>query len=228
MGPVELSPEDAVHALRALRLRPGEAVSVADGSGRVGTGTFAGERNGAAVVDVDEVSEVARPQPRVTVVLAPPKGERLRWAIQKLSELGVARTVLVEAERSVRALPADRGDRALNRLRATAREAAMQSRQAFIMEIGRTESIRGFIKESDGSAILLWELARAPLRMCLPPNADHVSLIVGPEGGFSEHEVDEAREAGAAIASVGPNILRTETAAVAAAAVTLAHYGRLG
>lgn len=203
-------------------------MTVADGSGRIGTGTLAGERKGRAVAEVDEVSEVARPEPHVSVALAPPKGERLRWAVQKVAELGVARTVLVEAERSVRALPADRADHALDRLRTTAREAAMQSRQAFIMDIARTESIPRFIQDSGESAIFLWELAQVPLRECLPPNATAISLIVGPEGGFSEREVAEAREAGAAIASLGPNILRTETAAVAAAAVTLAHYGRLG
>lgn len=103
----------------------------------------------------------------------------------------------------------------------------MQSRQPFVMAIedgGRLEDAL----VGGGSVVMLWERAVERLGDLLPERADGITLLVGPEGGFSEVEAETARSAGAAVASLGPSILRTETAAVIGAALTLARYGRLG
>ena len=76
--------------------------------------------------------------------------------------------------------------------------------------------------------VALWEGATDPLAACLPSDSGEIRLVVGPEGGFEEREVDAMRRAGAALASLGQAILRTETAAVVGAALVLARYGRLG
>jgi 16S rRNA (uracil1498-N3)-methyltransferase len=209
-------------------LQQGEAVSLADGRGRVGFGPLRGEESGRAIIEVERVDRVSPPKPSVTVVLAPPKGDRMKWAVQKLAELGVDRTVVVRTERSVRGWEDARVENALARLRTTAREAAMQSRQAFIMAVEDGLALNRWMDAEKVSKILLWEGAALPLRMSLPPTARDVALLIGPEGGFSEAEVAAAEKAGANVASLGPNVLRTETAAVAAASLALAHYGRLG
>lgn len=183
---------------------------------------------GAAVIEVERVDKVAAPKPSVTVVLAPPKGDRLKWAVQKMAELGVDRTVLVQTERSVRGWEDARAEKALDRLRTTAREAAMQSRQAFIMAVEDGGVLTRWLESAHASKVLLWERAELQLRMGLPPTPSDVALLIGPEGGFADEEVASAKRAGANVASLGPTVLRTETAAMVAASLTLAHYGRLG
>ncbi len=185
-------------------------------------------RSGAAVIKVERVDKVAAPKPSVTVVLSPPKGDRLKWAVQKKPELGGDRTILVQTERSVRGWEDARAVKAMDRLRATAREAAMQSRQAFIMAVEDGGVLNRWLEAGGSSKVLLWERAELSLRMALPPTPGDVALLIGPEGGFSEAEVAVAERSGANVASLGTNVLRTETAAVVAASLVLAHYGRLG
>ena len=106
----------------------------------------------------------------------------------------------------------------------------MQARRPFVMEVAGGASMRDALAagEAPATCVVLWEGATLPLTTVLPDQADSVRLLVGPEGGFSDEEIESAREAGAALASLGPGILRTETAAVVAAAIVWAHYGRLG
>ena len=189
---------------------------------------MAGEESGRAFVEVDHVEDVARPTPAITVALGPPKGDRLKWAVQKLAELGVDRTVLLHSERSVRGWQDDRSATVVGKLHTTAREAAMQSRQAFIMRIENGGRFEEWLASMRSPAVVLWEEADDPLGRCFPPPANEIALVVGPEGGFSESEVAAARRGGAGVASLGSSILRTETAAVVGATLALAHYGRLG
>jgi 16S rRNA (uracil1498-N3)-methyltransferase len=226
---VTLRDEDAHHARRALRLRPGDEVSLADGAGAVGIGVLAGDTP-AATVRVREVRHVERPTPPVYVALAPPKGDRLAWAVQKLTEVGADRIALVDCERSVRRWTDDREGNARRRLEAVAREAAMQSRRPFIPEIeGPWPFERALQAEGrDDRIAVLWEGASEPLARALDEAPGAVRLVVGPEGGFTEGEVAAARDAGASLASRGEGILRTETAALAAAVVALHRLGRLG
>jgi 16S rRNA (uracil1498-N3)-methyltransferase len=225
---VRLSPADSRHALRALRLRPGEAVTVADGRGSVASGRLAGEKDGGAMIEVDEVRRVARRGPVVSVAFAPPKGDRLAWAVQKLAEIGVDEAVLIHTERSVRTWDESRAARAIERLEAVAREAAMQSRQPFVMEVRAGGSLLDEVVTRGNVTVVLWESAETSMADALPDDAGGVRLLIGPEGGLSEDEVGRAVESGAVSASLGASILRTETAAVVGGALVLARYGRLG
>ena len=103
----------------------------------------------------------------------------------------------------------------------------MQSRQPFVMKVLEPRSLDDVLAV-DAPVVLLHQAAEAPLRACLPAEAAAVRLVVGPEGGFGEEEVERAEKRGATSASLGPSTLRTETAAVVGAALVLHRYGRLG
>ena len=225
---VSLSPQDSRHALRSLRLQPGEEVSLSDGAGMLGHGRLAHEEDGLAVISVEEVHRVVRRPPIVSVALAPPKSDRLSWAVQKLAEVGADEVVLVETGRAVRTWKDDRAGRAADRLRAVAREAAMQSRQPFVMEVSPAVPLQDAFPPREASGILLWAGAKLGLGQVLPEESSGIRLFVGPEGGFSQEEIDTAMEAGLVDASLGSSILRTETAALVGASLVLARYGRLG
>jgi 16S rRNA (uracil1498-N3)-methyltransferase len=227
-GRLVLAEADSRHALRSLRLRPGDQVSLADGKGAVAEGRLVEEADGKAVVEVGEARRVVRPGPVVSIALSPPKGDRLAWAVQKLAELGVDETILIRTEHSVRAWQEDRAGQAVVRLEAVAREAAMQARRPFLMEVRPPVPLEEALNTAGAPLVALWEGASEPLSACLPEEAGGIRVVVGPEGGFSEREVATIRRGGAALASLGPGILRTETAAIVGAALVLARYGRLG
>jgi 16S rRNA (uracil1498-N3)-methyltransferase len=165
------------------------------------------------------------------VLLSPPKGDRLTWAVQKLVEVGADEIVLVEGTRSVRRWKGERAARAGDRLAVVAREAAKQARRRFLPDLRGPAEWGTALGEGleAGPVFVLWEGAGEGLLGLLPPEAPvRLGLVVGPEGGIPEEDAATARDRGAVLASLGPNVLRTETAAVAAASVALARYGRLG
>lgn len=227
---VVLGREAARHAARSLRLRPGDRITSSDGRGGLAVCRIVEADARRVTAEVEEHRVRDRPAPRLTVLLAPPKGDRLAWAIQKLTEVGTDRIVLVETARSVRRWSADRADRALARARAVATAAAEQSRAVFLPEIEGPRTWEEALTEaaSRGPIVLLWEGARAGLADLLPEAPDELAVVVGPEGGIAEEDAREAERRGALLASLGTQILRTETAALAGASIVLARYGRLG
>jgi 16S rRNA (uracil1498-N3)-methyltransferase len=139
----------------------------------------------------------------------------------------VDEAVLMQTERSVRAWPAGRAERALERQGAVAREAAMQARLPFVLEVHAAPSVDEVLS-SPASLVMLGQTGDASLHDALAPDAAAVRILVGPEGGWTDGEVQAARDAGAAVVSLGSAVLRTETAAVVGATLVLARYGRLG
>lgn len=228
--PVVLDPEDAGHAIRSLRLRPGDEFTSSDGRGALARCRVV--RAERLLVEGEVVERTTEPpaRPRLTVLVAPPKGQRLSWAVQKLTEVGADEIVLVEAARSTRRWDPDRGGRAATRLDAVAREAAKQSRRRFLPEVSGPVPWPEAVMPEDGvPLVILWERATVRLTEVLPQTApDRLTLVVGPEGGIPEEDALSAEARGAVLAWLGPNVLRTETAAVVAASIALARYGRLG
>jgi 16S rRNA (uracil1498-N3)-methyltransferase len=194
---------DAHHLGRVLRIRAGEDVTAADGAGAWRPCRWTGDGLEAAGEPRHEV--VA--EPAVTVALAPTKGERPAWAVQKLTEIGVDRIVIVTAERSVVRWDAGRAGTHLDRLARVAREAAAQSRRAAIPPVVGPVPVAEMV----ASGAALAEPGGPPLSL------RHPSVVVGPEGGWAP---DELR--GAPTAGLGTTILRTETAAVVAASLLVA------
>ncbi len=147
--------------------------------------------------------------PPVTVGFALTKGERPDWAVQKLTEVGVDRILLLETVRSVVRLGADAAERRVQRWRRVAREAAVQSRRTFLPQVV------GVVPLSDVLADAGNEPGRA---VCLaepggePPSLSRPVVLVGPEGGWAPEELGQGLPA----LGLGPSVLRTESAAVAA------------
>jgi 16S rRNA (uracil1498-N3)-methyltransferase len=180
-----------------LRLRPGDEVTVSDGAGGWRRCRF-----GPELEPVSDVARQARPEPPVTVAFAPVKGSRPEWAVQKLTEIGVDRIVPLLAARSVVRWPV--GGAHLVRLRRVAREAAMQSRRMWLPVVDDVVDFDVVAREP-GAA-----LAHPGGS---PPSLARPLVLVGPEGGWDEAELAAAGEARMGL---GPQLLRTETAAVVA------------
>src|SRR5437868_3726832 len=194
--PAVLSPEESRHALRALRLAPGDRVTVFDARE-----TWSGEiESSAGRVTIRLLEKLPGPTlPRVIVAAAAPKGARLDWMIEKLAELGVAEFIPVRFARGV----VEPGEGKRRRLEKIAVAAAKQS-GAPVMTIGPDQTVDQLPPDS-------W--LAAPGGMERPPTGGGC-VVVGPEGGLtSEEEARFARRF-----SLGPTILRIETAAVVAAA----------
>jgi 16S rRNA (uracil1498-N3)-methyltransferase len=209
-----LSDDDRAHLVRSLRVRDGEPVTVSDGRGGWRPCRFASGGDGeAAVVPDGDVERAPVVAPALTVVMAIPKGDRLEWAVQKVTEIGVDRIVLLHAARSVvrwddsGGADGDRAARRLDRLRRVVREAAMQSRRVWLPEL---------------DAPIPFDGALALPGVCLadagggPPSLSTPTVVVGPEGGWADDERAAVAAAGIPRVSFGPHVLRVETAAVAA------------
>jgi 16S rRNA (uracil1498-N3)-methyltransferase len=228
---VILSAEDAHHAIRSLRLRSGDRFTSSDGRGGLARCRVVRASGLLLEGEVEERVGESRPLPVLRVLLSPPKGDRLTWAVQKLTEVGADEIVLVEAGRSVRRWKGERAHKVGERLEAVAREAAKQSRRRFLPDVRGPVGWGDALSEAlrHGPTVVLWERADEGLLRLLPEDPpEALGLVVGPEGGISDVAAAAAADQGALLAFLGPNILRTETAAVAAASVALARYGRLG
>jgi 16S rRNA (uracil1498-N3)-methyltransferase len=205
------------HASDVRRLRVGERIDVGDGCGRLAHGVVAAVARGRIEVDVESRTEVAAPSPRFVVVQALANGGRDLDAVEAMTEVGVDEIVAWTAERSV----AKPTDRTLTKWSATAREAAKQSRRAWIPQLAgpvSTAEVRTRI-ESTSLAVVLHEEATGSLASQALPNSGDVLLVVGPEGGLSADEVDNFVNAGAQVCRLGDTVLRTSTAGVAAISV---------
>lgn len=205
-----LSQEDSHHLVRVLRLRAGEQVSVGDGAGRWLMCTF--EADGALVPNGAVAHDSPRAQP-LSVGFALAKGDRPEWIVQKLTEIGIDRILIVDASRSIVRWDLAKSARNLERLAKVAREAAMQSRRTRLPEIRGPLPLHTLT----GDGVAVAEPGGGAL--------DHSvsTVLVGPEGGWTDEEL----AAGLRRVALGPTILRVETAAVVAATRLTADRDRL-
>jgi 16S rRNA (uracil1498-N3)-methyltransferase len=177
---------------------------------------------------VDEIRRDPAPVPRITVVQALPKGDRGELAVETMTEAGVDAVVPWAAARCVTQWRGERGAKSLAKWRATAREAAKQSRRAWLPEIAGPASTADLAQRVSAAACAIILEADAASRLhelALPDDGDIV-LIVGPEGGISPAERAALRDAGAIEGRLGPTVLRTSTAGAVAAATLLTRTSR--
>lgn len=218
------------HAAVVRRLREGEAVDLSDGAGLRARATVVGVGKDSIDCRLGEVHTEPEPRPRLTVVQALPKGDRGELAVAMMTEVGVDAVVPWAAERCVTRWKGPRVQKSLDKWRNTAREAAKQARRSRVPEVAPLAD-RGAITDLLSGAtlaVVLNEDADRPLATAvLPEGADaHIVLVVGPEGGFSEAERESFDGAGAVRALLGPSVLRTSTAGVAALSVLQVRTGR--
>jgi 16S rRNA (uracil1498-N3)-methyltransferase len=219
---------EAHHAVAVRRMAVGESVALTDGAGLVATGEVTETGKQRLSVRLASVSAVPAPTPSLTVVQALPKGDRGELAVEVLTEVGVDRIVPWAASRSVAVWRGERATKGVEKWRATAREAAKQARRAWFPTVDPLATTASAIAVVEGAALalVLHEEASAPLASVPVPADGPVVLVVGPEGGLSPEEVAAFAEAGARAVRLGPEVLRTSTAGVAAAAALLARTDR--
>jgi 16S rRNA (uracil1498-N3)-methyltransferase len=217
----------ATHLLRVLRLGLGDEVLLFNGDGHDYRARISALGKRSAEVQVEARIEVRRESPlQVTLAQALARGEKMDWVLQKATELGVSRIAPVITERTEVRLDAERADRRLQHWRGVIASACEQCGRAALPVIEEPQPLAGWLAQ-----------ARAPghLLLALDPEGEHsladlptferLSLVIGPEGGLSPRDLDQLRAAGAKGLRLGPRILRTETAGIAALAALQAIAG---
>ena len=213
---VPLSEGESSHALQVLRVRPGENVELFDGRGCVAAARIARCTRRIANVEVLDVKHHRRSGRTIAVAAAVPKGERLRWMIEKLTEIGVDRFIPLETERSV-VIP---GIGKLNRMRNTVVAATRQCGRPWFMEITELQPLQSCLLGAlrDSQTVAMGQPGGTSILEYVPANASGIVLAIGPEGGWTEPELAAGRGASATLVELGRYVLRIETAAVAGAA----------
>lgn len=227
---IPLPKEEAQHALKVLRLGVGDEIDALDGEGR----RFAAVIESADGAEVRLTRELPSNEPPVCVTLYQglPKADKLDFIVQKLTELGAACVVPVKMERCVVKSDARDGVKRRERLQKIAHEAAKQCRRACPPEVVEPLTWKQSLARMEEHDLLLvpWEDAEGLTVKKVHaqhPDARNIGVVIGPEGGMSAEEVERMRQAGARVVTLGPRILRAETAAVASAAMAMTLWGDL-
>lgn len=227
-GKTLMLPESAAHhATRVLRLRVGDALVVFDGAGRAWQGRIESAGREVAVCIDTELDSIPEPPLRITLVQSLPSGDKMDWVVQKAVELGVGAIQPVQAKRSVVRLTGDRAQKRIMHWQEVAASACEQCGRDTVPEVLPLLDLNQYfaqLRAPDEQRFLLAPTGGARLRELSPP-AGTLTLLIGPEGGFEADEEAAAKVAGFAPLLLGPRVLRTETAGLAAIAAMMALWG---
>ena len=216
--------EDAHHLTRVLRVQPGQQFEITDNRSAWLAEVTEAHAN---QVRFRVVEPVETPPPLVTITLCAAliKFDRFEWLVEKATELGVARIVPFDAARTEKGL-FEAAPKRTERWRKIAKESAQQSRRTTLPEVAQPVKFAAALETPAAWRCFLDEGEAPPLLTTLPQPrpADGVAVLLGPEGGWTEDERQRALRAGWRAASLGPQILRAETAAAAALAVITAAW----
>jgi 16S rRNA (uracil1498-N3)-methyltransferase len=217
--------DEQAHQLRSvLRLRVGARVQVFDGCNRFDRLVELVDVASGRVVG--EVAQAPEPRTRLSVYPALLQRDRFEVVLQKLTELGAAGIRPVLTERSLVREPPD--ERRFARWRAILREAAEQSGRGVVPDLMPPLPLADALRTGEGLVVLAYEGERQwALRGALRGHPTRVALFIGPEGGYTDAEVECARGVGARVVTLGPRVLRAETAALVASALVLYELGDL-
>ena len=222
--------EDAQHISKALRMSVGEVITLCDKNKvqhlcrieRINS-------DGVLVRAVSEEECTHEPDIEVTLFAALTKGDKMESVIQKTVELGIHRIVPVLTSRCISRPDAKAAVKKHQRYQKIAEQAAMQSQRGIIPDVAEFTELNAAAKmlgEYD-KAILFYEGGGIPLREAIDKNDRKIAVFTGPEGGYEEAEVGLLSAAGAVTATLGPRILRAETAPLAALSAIMFHTGNL-
>ena len=227
-GLVRLGEEDAHHASRVLRMKPGDTAEVFM-NGKRFSAEIASMEGSVTLRLLDELPSTEA-RLRITLYQGLPKAEKMELIVQKAVELGAAAVVPVSMSRCVVQLNQKDGAKKQERWQRIAREACKQSGRCLQMPVEAPISFKELLRRLPGysAAIVPWEDTRGyslpRLREELP-DLRELAVVIGPEGGMSEEEVAQMRSAGCRPVTLGPRILRTETAGLAALSALFCLYG---
>ncbi len=229
---------DARHIIRSLRMQPGEPLTICDSLGKdydCEIESLEGETVHLRVLAIRETA--AEPSLRVTLYQGVPKGDKFDWVVQKAVELGVYRIVPVMMKRCVSRPDAKSMKKKVERWQKIAEEAAKQSGRGILPQVGEllsfTKAVEEAAAEQDQNgaekavSLLFYEGGGERILRLAGEQTKYASIFIGPEGGFDPAEVELALEKGIRAATLGPRILRTETAPIAALAALMQATGNL-
>jgi 16S rRNA (uracil1498-N3)-methyltransferase len=225
-GRARITGPDAHHLTRVLRVEPGQQFEISDNHS-VYLAEVESARKDLVSFSIRNKVASAEPVVRTTILASLIRFERFEWMLEKATELGVARIVPVQTERSEKGLEQAAGKR-LARWNRIAREASEQSRRARLPEIDAPTGLTGALTAEAACRYVLEEAQAPPMLPSLTARreaGDSVALVVGPEGGWTDREREQFARLGWSPVSLGPEILRAETAAIAALAVINAVWG---
>lgn len=224
---------EARHAAQVARVRTGERIGIGDGRGRIGWGPVVHVANDGVAIEVDEVQLEVRRSPELWLVQALAKGDRDELAVQAATELGVTGVTPWQAARSVSRWSSPKAAKGVERWRMIAREAAKQAIRPSTPVLGELASTAEIARRAGESGVLVIVLepsAPSSLREVLAQaslaSLARIEIVVGPEGGIDPMELREFELAGARLARLGSEVLRTSTAGPAAIAALDVLLGR--
>lgn len=237
---VTLEKSAASHVTRVLRLRRGDELVLFSGRGGEYAARIDTVHGGEVTLAVGEARSAERESPlRITLAQGVSRGERMDFVVQKATELGLTRLVPLYTERSIVRLDAHQADRKLLHWRAVAIAACEQCGRNRVPEISLPTELTEFVRAAGvGASVNGVSSGGGPLRLLLSPTAERrigdlegpvneAIVLVGPEGGLADTERDAAAAAGFAAVRLGPRVLRTETAALAALTLLQREFGDL-
>lgn len=228
---LEITGKDARHIALSLRMKRGESLVLCDGNGREAEGVITSIEPESVVLSVrSRRDSVAEPKTKVILYQALPKLDKLETIVQKAVELGASEVVPVLTSRCISRPDEKAMAKKRERLQKIADEAAKQCGRGKLPPVGELLSFKNAIKAMSTAEIplLLYEHATAPLKKSLEhAEGKTIAVLVGSEGGFSEEEAAYAVENGVLSVSLGPRILRCETAPLAALSVILFAAGEM-
>lgn len=233
-GMARLNAEDSRHAVRVLRLEAGDEIELVCAPERY-LACIETPDEGCVSVRILETLRSTEARAQVTLYQGLPKADKMEWIAQKGTELGVYAIQPVAMERSVVKLEGKDAAKKAERWQKIAREAVKQCARVAVPQVREPRKLAALKAEFRELDLLIvpWEDARdGSIRACTQPlvgrDGLRIGVLIGPEGGISEKEAHWLREnAGARLVTLGPRILRTETAAVAALAMTMAYLGEM-
>lgn len=224
---VALTGTEAKHAATVRRMRAGEGIQLSNGAGLRVIGTVSNVAPNELSVQVAEVSQETLPSPSLVLVQALAKGDRDELAIQAATELGVGRVIPWQADRSISRWDGPKIAKGIDRWQSIVTEAAKQALRAWFPTVEppvTTKQLSGLLAGFAG-VLVLDPTADLPLSQSELPVGGELAIVVGPEGGISDSELELLEAGGAVRVRLGAEILRTSTAGMAAIA---ALQGRLG
>jgi 16S rRNA (uracil1498-N3)-methyltransferase len=220
----------ASHITRVLRLRVGQTLTLFNGQGGEYLATIDRAHGGEVSVSASEHAAIERESPfPLTLAQGVSRGERMDLVVQKATELGVTRLIPLLTERSVVRLDAQQADRKFNHWRAVAIAACEQCGRNRLPEVSLPAQLREFLRQpaaGRGTQLLLSPEATHRIEDVPRPEAG-ATVLIGPEGGLADEEQQDALAAGFIAVRLGPRVLRTETAAIAALTLLQREFGDL-
>ena len=224
-----ISGQDAHHIARVLRMQVGDSLTLCDAHGMDYACEILSVDDGEVSLRVCErIPSATEPTTAVTLYQGLPKSEKMEWIIQKCVEIGITRIVPVAMSRCVVKLSGADGEKKRARWQKIAAGAAEQSGRGIIPEVAAPISFAEMLSDlTNEYAVTFYEGGGEPLASLVDESTKQVSIVIGPEGGFSLEEIEKLRENGVHIATLGKRILRCETAPMVALSVIMQLTGNM-